>query len=212
MSKKQATYYGEPLNYNNLLGYIRRENPTVPASEIKIVDIYEKPTAGFLQSEYGDDNDCTIVSIATIVYAVIKRKYGYSKNITFQEIYDVALKYAKKCWYTPSIGTLPFFNRTILKHTLKHFGIDKKVKTAYFKKIGFNAKYFKNYLPMNLSIYKDGRGYYENHSVTIIGYAIYKVQEQEKVFITVLDNWSKERRYIDFDRLHTICSINYIVD
>lgn len=212
LKKKQASYYEKPITWSNLESYIAAEYPNVPAGQKRLIDKYELQVEGFRQNDYGPDNDCTIISIAIIVYTKLKNLNKGISPYSFQKIYDTALKYAKRCGYTPETGTWPFFNNYILRKTLSTFGIKKKVKSAYFKRIGFHAKHFKKYLPLNLSISSDGRGYYEDHSVTIIGYVIYNIAGKEKVFLTVLDNWSTEYRYIDFDRLGTISSINYILN
>ena len=204
----KSPYYNVPLNKANLIAYIRAENPEV--EDIKLLKSYVAPVVGFLQKNYGDSNDCTIVSIATLVYHELRYDKNRHNTTTFQEVYDVALGYAKKCLYTPKSGTLPIFNKTILKKTLKHFNLYNTVKTGYFKQFGFTFKNIENFVPMNLSIFSDGRGYYENHSVTVTGYMVFQVGDKKKTFLSVLDNWSSERRFVDYDKLSVISSINYI--
>jgi len=61
-------------------------------------------------------------------------------------------------------------------------------------------------IPLVLNLWKDGRGYYKDHSVVIIG-----AEEYEKArFLLVLDNWHETVSLIDFDKLCIISSINYI--
>ena len=54
--------------------------------------------------------------------------------------------------------------------------------------------------------WRDGRGYYKDHSVTIIGAEEY---EQGR-FLLVLDNWHETVSLIDYDKLWIISSINWI--
>ena len=49
----------------------------------------------------------------------------------------------------------------------------------------------------------DGRKYYKNHTVTVIGYKKYK---KAKILI-VADNWHKEVCYIDYNKLSFISSL-----
>ena len=80
------------------------------------------------------------------------------------------------------------------------------------KGIGFNWDFIKGNLdyndtPIILNLWKDGRNYYYNHTVLIIGYA----ESENKKMLVVYDNWFKYICYIDYDKLSIICSIQYIL-
>lgn len=62
---------------------------------------------------------------------------------------------------------------------------------------------------MILSVLNDGRNYYKNHSVTIIGYNIVKTQNRKLNMILIYDNWSTEISYVDYNKLNIISSINF---
>ena len=65
---------------------------------------------------------------------------------------------------------------------------------------------------MILNLSTDGRNYYKDHSVLIIGYREIKLSNNKKMFfLKIKDNWTKETTYIDYSKLSVICSINYAV-
>ena len=63
---------------------------------------------------------------------------------------------------------------------------------------------------MILSINKDGRDYYNNHSITIIGYLIYQVDNAFEPMLLVYDNWNTQACVVDYKALSMISSINYM--
>ena len=60
-------------------------------------------------------------------------------------------------------------------------------------------------ITMVLSLWNDGRNYYKNHSVIIVGFNEFKT----KKILTVYDNWHETLSYIDYDKLSIISCINY---
>ena len=61
-----------------------------------------------------------------------------------------------------------------------------------------------------LSMFKDGRQWYEDHSVTIIGYAEYKLDGKKTVrMLKVYDNWYPEVMYVNYELMHMFSSIHY---
>lgn len=207
MSKK--IIYAMPLSDINLNTYIKGQCGDAPIGEIRVTQEKELPIIPFLQNDWGDSNDCTIISISTILYQM----YNHQKD--FSQIYNIVVKYAKQYGYKDSSGTLPFFNKAIFEKSIKEFeNKDVRVKTKYLKNIGFTytdiVKLINSGTLFTLSLFKDGRGYYENHTVNIAGYKICTIGQKQMRFLIVYDNWSREKRYIDFDKLNTICCINYI--
>lgn len=86
----------------------------------------------FLQENYGEDSDCTLTSILTMV------KYQ-QKNLDTQEIYDYTEKIAKKYLYRgATYGTIPFSHRSIAQKVFNHFNINHQFKTKYLKNVGFD--------------------------------------------------------------------------
>lgn len=54
------------------------------------------------------------------------------------------------------------------------------------------------------------RGYYGNHSVTVVGYCIYKKGSKEYPMVRVSDGWQGSYRYIDYnDFAHNLISSGF---
>lgn len=153
------------------------------------------------QDEYGEDNDCSLVSILTLAKHI-------EGDISLPYFYNLIERVAKRYFYKGSFGTLPFFIKPIMKRVLPY-----KVYAKYGKNIGFNFFTIKRQLdynnPIILSIWNDGRNVYKKHSVVVIGYTAYKINDTMVYILAVYDNWRKEVRYIDYNKLSMISSINY---
>ena len=63
--------------------------------------------------------------------------------------------------------------------------------------------------PIILSMKNDGRNYYVNHTVTVMGYIMVRVGNRTVPILQVLDNWTKLISYIDYNKLSAISSINF---
>lgn len=162
----------------------------------------------FLQNNYGKDGDCTLTSILTLT------KF-YNKSVEDNEIYNFIEKIAQVFFYNgDTYGTIPIFNGAIIRETFKHFHIDHKIQTKYFKGVGFNLNKIINLLdnntPIMISIFKDGRKYYDGHTVTIVGYVIYQDEKHnQSTMLLVHDNWFNSYSFLDYEALRGICSICY---
>ena len=164
-----------------------------------------------LQKDYGEANDCTLTSLTAI--GVFLKKNQKTAN----EIYKVVEHFAKHYGYTGTAGTNPFVIKRIFDSVLTVLSVYKDTKVRYLKNIGYNFSLIKKTLdagnPLILSMHSDGRQYYQNHSVLIIGYKEYKLSNinthKIKRFLMVQDNWTKEVSFIDYDKLSIISSINF---
>ena len=81
----------------------------------------------------------------------------------------------------------------MLRKERKKLKINLKTKSAYIKGVGFNLNSIKTILnnqkPIILTMHNDGRNYYKVHSVTIIGYDIYSINNKKTIpFLLVYDN------------------------
>lgn len=154
-----------------------------------------------IQDEYGEDNDCSLISILT----AIKAK---KPEIDLEYFYDLIERIAKRYFYKGTFGTLPCFIKPIMKRIIPY---DASVR--YIKGIGFNFHTIKKQIdynnPVILSVVNDGRDVYKNHSVVIIGYTAYKIDDTMVYVLAVYDNWRKEISYIDYNKLSILSSINY---
>lgn len=149
-----------------------------------------------LQRDYGKAQDCTITSLSFL--------FGVDK-------YDDIEKIAEKRGYNgETCGTNPLSIRNIMKDCCKQFGIRATCYSSYGKGVAYNYEKVKQiinsgaYLLLNL--WKDGRDYYKNHTVTIIGY----VEYEHARFFEVYDNWTSTPSFVDYDKLSTISSINWL--
>lgn len=168
--------------------------------EIKLIRNYLLPDFEYLlQDDYGGDMDCTLTSITAI--------FHYLTKLPVEQIYSDTLSIAKKYGYTDKKGTNPLVVNCILKQLCKKYSINKKPYSLYLKGVGWSMEDL--LYPSILNLWDDG--YYHNHTVTIVGQSVYSVSgKKDKYFIAVADNWSKQVRYIDYDNLSRICSINFL--
>lgn len=148
-----------------------------------------------LQKNYGEDYDCTLTSIAAIFG---EEQYAIIESIAKKHSYD-----GKKN------GTNPFKVKAIMQGVMDSIGIKGKCYSRYGKGVAFNWYTIGNLLKRGhhvvLNIYQDGRGYYRNHSVLIVGLACYGGHR----LLAVYDNWNEGISYVDYDKLCMIASINW---
>ena len=152
-----------------------------------------------LQKNYGGPNDCTLTSITAL--GSFKEKYARP----IKGVYLLVEKVAKNYFYSAEkFGTIPVFIKYIINKT---FSVNSH--SHYGKGVGFNWNTIKqninNNVPMILSLWNDGRNYYTQHSIIIIGYREYANAKM----LAVYDNWYDSVSYVDYNKLSTISCINY---
>lgn len=154
------------------------------------------PLEGLLQDDYGKRLDCTLTSLACIFG---KKYYNDIERIAEKHGYDGDKK-----------GTNPLTVKVITRELLKMLHKPGTPKSAYGKAVGWNWQTARSLaergIPAVLNLWDDGRGYYHDHSVVLVGVERY----QRAKFLLVLDNWHKTVSLIDYDKLCIISSINYI--
>lgn len=170
---------------------------------IELVEGKRLPVEPYLQDNYGEANDCTLVSIASVLH------YYHMGQV--DELYPKVEKVAKQYFYNGNTcGTLPIFIRKIFQIVA-----GRKVKSSYFKSIGYSFNQIQKQIdygnPVILNLMDDGVGKYKNHSVVVIGYTVHKLDNDKYVFTLLInDNWSKETQWIVYNKLSTISSIVYL--
>lgn len=192
-----------PITQYNLKQYLAETYGGTPVlqQQRKIENFFP-----LLQKDYGEAQDCTLTSITSIVYFLSKNK------LSIQEIYNQVEKIAKKYLYKGTRGT-PFLTmRKIFHEALKLY----EMPQAYMgigKDLGYNFATIRNQInknnPIMLSMLTDGRDYYNNHSVTVFGYEIYKVKNKQIKMLCVYDNWITNIRYVDYNKMSAISTIHY---
>ena len=208
MVNKQSKYNQRRLSKHNINEYLLERMPqakSVSSINKKVIEM-----DSFLQRNVGatDDGDCTLTSLMTIIY------YHSKKSIEHKEIYDIVRSFATKHFFNSKTGTIPFFIKSIFDKSLKKLKINLPTKAAMVKGVGFNLATIKrainNKKPIALSVFNDGRGYYENHTITIAGYEVFKFDNgKEYTMLLVYDNWNSSLSYVDYNLVCSISSINY---
>ena len=149
-----------------------------------------------LQRNYGEALDCTITSMACIFGETY---YGQIEAIARRYGYDGEKR-----------GTYPLTVRRIMSEFLDCSHMTGTARSSYGKGIGWRWATVKRLIaqqtPVILNLWNDGRGYYRNHTVTVIGVEEYRKDR----FLLVLDNWNESISLIDYRKLSTISSINWV--
>ena len=188
----------------NLNEYLRTTYKIVsPPSSQKQLDNF----IPLLQRDYGEANDCTLTSMTAIIFFLSGQKADINK------VYAIVEKAAKKYGYKGEKGT-PFITIRKIFHTAL---VAFKLPQAYaknFKVIGYKFADIRAEInkgnPLILSLNKDGQNYYENHSITIVGYELYKTPTGKEVpMLIVYDNWYKVISYVDYNKMSRISTIHY---
>lgn len=154
------------------------------------------PLQPLLQQNYGEALDCTITSLACIFG---ERYYGVIESIARRYGYD-----GERC------GTNPLTVRRIMADFMKKQHMTGKARSGYGKGISWRWVTVKRLIarqtPVILNLWDDGRGYYHDHTVTVIGVEEYRKDR----FLLVLDNWNESISLIDYKKLSIISSINWV--
>ena len=153
------------------------------------------------QNNYGEDNDCSLTSIAACIYYLNKNKYS------IKDIYLTVEKIASKYGYTGTKGTSPFKIAKIFEESYFELFNDKiQNRGIYLKGLGYNFNTIKNQIDLNkpviLSLWSSPK--YKNHTITVIGY-------KDNNTLIINDNWSIKQTEIIYKDISLISSINIIV-
>ena len=205
MSK--VVFKGERITPNNIIEYLKVKF-NVFTCQVDMISEKHLPVRLLNQNDYGLPNDCTLSSFTTII------NYWLDNSLSLAEIYQKVEKCAYDHHYSKKSGMYSIFMKGLLDDLMKEFGINRTTEFGYFKCLFAKAKRIMNAIdnniPVALSLSTDHRGYYSNHTITIMGYQVYKIKGKEHVFFAVSDNWNTDTFcYLDYDMLSVICSINF---
>lgn len=149
-----------------------------------------------LQDDYGDRLDCTITSMACV--------FG---EAYYSELECIAKRYG---YNGKTYGTNPLMVQRIMQVFMRAHKLKGHPCSAYGKGIGWNFATIKRLIgggtPVILNLWTDGRSYYKDHSVTIVGFEEYENGQ----FLLVYDNWYRGTSMIDYKKLSVVSSINYV--
>ena len=192
------------LTATNIVDYIEK-NYGSPAT--KVSDKHLIRFVPLLQNDFGGDNDCALTSMTAIIHNLTGLKHQTSS------IYSDVEKNARKYLFTNAFGLYAPAINSVLNKTLSKY-CSKQSKTANKKNVGYNFNTIVSQInknnPMILNIVNDGRGFYKKHSVVVVGYAEYSAKGKKRQFLKVYDNWSREIGYVDYAKLSSSSSLNYI--
>lgn len=126
-----------------------------------------------------------------------------------------AFDFARKRFFNPHIGTIPFFLSSILNKLAKHTkGLEGYRAHA---SCVWNFEQIKGILDKNLPLIMNiMQGYYANHSISVCGYKCYKTEGKVINLLAVYDGWHEGVRYLDLSafekdfRAGAIASFNWL--
>lgn len=197
---------GEPITEYNLEEYVKQAYPDsqVNVSIHGMISVFEP----FRQQDYGDEYDCSITSIASCIKYILP-------NEVFEDVYRSVEVIASRYGYNGKTTGTPFYRiKKIYQECSSLYNLKDIRRERWIKGLGVNmwsiAEQIDRGRPVILSMWKDNRNFYKDHTVTIIGYKSYLQNNGKCVhFLEIYDNWDKSVRYLDFQRLSSICSVIY---
>lgn len=151
-----------------------------------------------------DGKSCTLAALTRVL------AYYRDHGAAFPEdgaLYSAVREAAVKHGYTVRRGTNPFRIAAVAREVLRHFGCPGKVKSRYLWSFSTMRRAIGNGHPLLFNI---AFGYYRDHTVTVIGVREYRRAWKKRRLIEVYDGWTKEKRYIDYDRI-TIGSLTEVI-
>lgn len=140
-----------------------------------------------------DANNCVLTGITRIL------SYHLKGKVSVTEIYCQVKTVAMQKGFSTKKG-LPFHKiRGVLKLVAEAFGLQScRVKSVYLFRIFHAVK--KEIDAGNPVLLNISWGYYKNHTVTGIGYRIYKRNRRTCLFIVVYDGWTNQKMFLDVRR------------
>ena len=158
-----------------------------------------------------NQDESTLFSLAQLLCHYINKDY--------KTVYSFLNFLLRNLTYTAATGNFQKIIKALIDKSLANFGYNNVSTYRQFKNEGFNYDLIKNLIckntPILLTLDDDGRQYYTQHSVVIVGYAHYRAirNGQEGKLLKVVDGLSQnkcEYSYIDYDCLSRICFINFV--
>jgi len=152
--------------------------------------------SNFLQSEFGNEQNCTIVAITRIFafYRDVHEMSGIPRHNAslYRHIRNIALQHG----YRPGLGTPPTRIDNIMNDVLRRYNLEGQARN--------------NYLPLSSTakaeidagrpfLFNIATGFYANHTVTVIGYQTFTRGNETKTLFSVYDGWEPKPWFVDLD-------------
>ena len=155
-----------------------------------------------------NENNCSLVAIAKVLK--YWRDYRGKSNIpnSINTIYNDVERFAKNYGYNKNDGTDFWDIYDICNDVISNYGYQPYCDGIYVWSFEDEVKsHIDSNEPVIMNI---ARGYYGNHSVTVVGYCIYKKGSKEYPMVRVSDGWQGSYRYIDYnDFAHNLISSGF---
>ncbi|MDO5044884.1 MAG: hypothetical protein Q4E22_06295 [Coriobacteriia bacterium] len=192
--KKSSRFSGQDANafgYASIYDIEAYIQSRYKAPAHKLAEVY-LPTSPLSISQVTHiDQACFIVASARIASFLA----GEAEAI--KAYFPRALSAARSYLFTPYIGTVPFFMTAILNKLVKK--VPKlqgyKARALYLWKFKDIQAILDQGLPLVMNIL---RGYYANHSISVVGYQQWSLQHDTITILLVYDGWHETLRYLDF--------------
>lgn len=157
-------------------------------------------------------NNCSLTAITTVVYYYRHHK-GYSNiDSSKADIYATVKAKAVARGYTSEGGTSYSVIDNILTDTFSAYGYSAKGNNDYLNLWStIESEISVNSSPVIMSM---TGGYYDNHTITIVGWYKYQNSTQSDIvrFLKVYDGWTKtSNRYVDYEKITLIKNITKVV-
>lgn len=177
----------------NIEEYMNRQYPHHQWIAGKILSVPD-----FIQSELGDvKNNCSLASMTRILEYHLK----LPRKDLYAEIFTLGLKHG----FMPQRGIFPNKIDNIANDFFKKHQIEGRCRGSYF------GNFYKPVMreidgdrPLMMNI---GIGYYRDHSLTVVGYRIYRYQGMNIKILEVIDGWRRGISYMDYSQLTGLFSL-----
>ena len=212
MFDEHSYFRGKRLHKKNVEAYLRLSN--LDYKHIELIKTQKLDVFSLIQK------DCALLSVVICVFYWVNKT---NLPIPLSEIYIEVKKLAEKYKYNKFKN--PLLIKKIYSDALDYFTIGGgKVNYGHLKNVGYSLAEIKQAidceLPIILYLLNDGKSYYKNHIVTIVGYEDYLLtdidlnriiptKQKQKTMLLVYDNWTTDLSYIDFDKISFFSDIQY---
>lgn len=185
-----------------------------------------KSFKAFKQDDFGigHDGDCSLIAILS---CAVDNPWCriINKDKTDVDIYNIIKKEARKLFYFPWMGVLPFFLKTLATRVFKKLGacINAKSRNCLRGMMEDDAQWVydnisRYHRPGIISVSSANGGMYKRHSMTLIGietisiqYACLNKSDELKTssftYLAVKDGYSKSTRYIPMTSIGAYANI-----
>ncbi|MCR4909463.1 MAG: hypothetical protein K5985_11590 [Lachnospiraceae bacterium] len=140
--------------------------------------------------------NCSLVAITRLLF-YYKEKQGLTgiKGDIF-EIYREVEEIGKRYGYRDKRGTNPVKIDNITKEAFRRYGYKAKCRGVYSWEFETEVKQeIDESRPVIMNL---ARGYYKDHTISVVGYSVWQAGNKKLPVIKVVDGWNGGYYYIDY--------------